>query len=131
MELFLKAISGVFVAIAMCLVISKHSKEGVILISVAMCCMIASVAMTYLQPAISFFSRMEQNGNLDPEIMQILFKATGVAILSEISSLICIDAGNGTLGKTIQLLATAAILWLSLPLFSKLLSLIENILVSL
>ena len=131
MELFLKAISGVFVAIAMCLVISKHSKEGVILISVAMCCMIASVAMTYLQPAISFFSRMEQNGNLDPEIMQILFKATGVAILSEISSLICIDAGNGTLGKTIQLLATATILWLSLPLFSKLLSLIENILVSL
>ena len=131
MELFLKAISGVFVAIAMCLVISKHSKEGVILISVAMCCMIASVAMTYLQPAISFCSRMEQNGNLDPEIMQILFKATGVAILSEISSLICIDAGNGTLGKTIQLLATAAILWLSLPLFSKLLSLIENILVSL
>ena len=131
MELFLKAISGVFVAIAMCLVISKHSKEGVILISVAMCCMIASVAMTYLPPAISFFSRMEQNGNLDPEIMQILFKATGVAILSEISSLVCIDAGNGTLGKTIQLLATAAILWLSLPLFSKLLSLIENILVSL
>ena len=131
MELFLKAISGAFVAIAMCLVISKHGKEGVILISVAMCCMIASVAMTYLQPAISFFSRMEQTGNLDPEIMRILLKATGVAILSEISSLICADAGNGTLGKTLQLLATAVILWLSLPLFSKLLSLIDNILVSL
>ena len=131
MELFLKAISGAFIAIALCLVLSKHSKEGVILISVAMCCMIISVAMSYLQPAISFFSRMEQVGNLDPEIIRILLKATGVAILSEIAAMICTDAGSGTLGKTLQLLATAVIIWLALPLFSKLLALIENILVSL
>lgn len=131
MELFLKAISGVFIAIALCLVVSKHSKESAVLISVAMCCMIISVAMIYLQPAMQFFKKMELTGNLDPEILGILLKATGIAVLSEISCLICSDAGNGTLGKTLQLLATAVILWLSLPLFSKLLALIENLLVSL
>lgn len=131
MELFLKAISGVFIAVALCLVVSKHSKESAVLISVAMCCLVISAAMIYLQPAISFFKKLEQTGNLDSEIIQILLKATGIAVLSEITGHICTDAGNGTLGKTLQLLATAVILWLSLPLFSKLLALIENILVSL
>jgi hypothetical protein len=57
-------------------------------------------------------------------------KYVGIVLLAEIIGHICTDAGNAALGKTVQLLATTAVLWLSLPLFSKLMELIEQALVN-
>ena len=46
----------------------------------------------------------------------------------EITSLICTDAGNAALGKSVQILATCGILWLSIPLFTSLIDLLNKIL---
>lgn len=100
------------------------------MLTIAVCCMIGAAALTYLRPVIEFFDNLQALGNLDTEVLRILLKCTGIAVLAEITGLICADAGNGALGKTLQLLATAVILWLCLPLLSKLMELIDNILVS-
>ena len=42
--------------------------------------------------------------------------------------MICEDSGNGALGKALQFLASAVILYLSLPLLSKLLDIVEGML---
>lgn len=42
--------------------------------------------------------------------------------------MVCTDAGNASLGKAVQLLGTAVILWLSLPLFKALVELLQSIL---
>jgi hypothetical protein len=47
--------------------------------------------------------------------------------VAEIAGLICTDAGNAALAKTIQILATAVILWLTLPLMQALLDLVRKI----
>jgi hypothetical protein len=52
----------------------------------------------------------------------------GIGILSEISALICADAGNSSLGKALQILGGTAMLWLSLPVFRTLVDLIRSIL---
>ena len=49
-------------------------------------------------------------------------------MIAEIAALLCSDAGNTSLGKTLNILSGAVILWLSLPIFNKLLELLENIL---
>ena len=51
----------------------------------------------------------------------------GIALLAEFGELICKDAGNTTLGKTLQILAAAVILWLSVPLLNELIDLMESI----
>lgn len=130
MDVILKAVAGVLLAVVLGLVIGKHNKEHALLILILACCMIAVVAMNYLRPVIDFFNRLQAIGNLDTDIIQILLRSTGIALLSEIAGNICTDAGNGALGKTLQLLATAVILWLSLPLLQKLIELIESILVN-
>jgi hypothetical protein len=48
-------------------------------------------------------------------------------MLAEITELVCKDAGNNTLGKALQILSTSVILWLSIPLFNELISLIQSV----
>lgn len=130
MELFVKSAAGALVVAVLGLVLGKYNKESALIISLAACCMIVVSAMWYLEPTIAFVKKLQTLGALDSNVLEILVKSTGIAILSEVVILICNDAGNTALGKTIQLLATAVILWLSLPLMNKLIDLIENILIS-
>ena len=130
MEVLFKAVAGALVAVVLVLVLTKQNKEVALLTVTAVCCMIAVSAMQYLSPVLDYFDQLRSLGGLDEQVLQILLKSVGIALLAEITTHICTDSGNGALGKTIQLLATAAILWLSLPLFGKLMELIEHVLVS-
>ena len=47
---------------------------------------------------------------------------------TEIANLVCKDAGNESMGKSVQLLGTAVILYLSMPLFTALIDLLQKIL---
>ena len=61
-------------------------------------------------------------------MLEILFKCVGIGLLAEISVLVCNDMGNASMGKTLQILATVVILWLSLPMLNSLLELMGRIL---
>ena len=130
MSVFIKATGGVLVAVILYLVLSKHEKELSLLLTIAVCCMIAFAASEYLQPVIDFMIRLQSLGQLDPELLQTVLRSVGIAMLSEVTSLICADAGNASMGKVLQILGCAVILGMSVPIFSTLISLIEEILVS-
>ena len=61
-------------------------------------------------------------------MLTILLKVVGTALIAEIVTLVCMDGGNASMGKALQFLAAAVILWLSLPMLTALLELIEEIL---
>lgn len=128
MELLFKALAGALVTVVLVLVLTKQNKEISLLLIVVVCCMIAATAMTYLSPVLEYAGQLRAEVGLDPQILQILLKAVGIAVLTEITGQICTDAGNGALSKTIQLLASAAILWLSLPLFVEMLNIVNDVL---
>ena len=125
----MKAVACTLIAVVLCNAIPSERKELAVLLSVAACCLVGISAFVYLQPVISFFQRLQQIGKLNNQMVEILLKAVGIGIVTEIASLICKDVGNGALGKAVQLLSTAAILWLTIPLFEELLVLIEEVLV--
>ena len=128
MEVFLKTIAGAFITVVLSLSISKHGKDISLLLTVVVCCMIITAAFAYLDPVIEFFDKLQSVGKLDSGLITILFKAVGIGMLSEVASLICEDAGQAALGKSIKLLASAVIVWMSLPILTSLLDLIESIL---
>ena len=130
MEIFTKSAGGILIAILLFLVISKQAKEFSLLLTVAVCCMVAAVAIGYLSPVVAFFEKLQTVGQLNSSLLQVVLKAVGIGILSEITGLICTDAGNAALGNSIQILACAVVLWMSIPLFTSLLELVEEILVS-
>ncbi len=128
MELFWQGAALVLLGVVLSLALGKHGGEAGILLTVAVCCTVAVLALNYLKPVVEFIRQLEQIGRLDDEMLQILLKAAGIGIITEIAAMICADAGKGAMGKALQMLGTAAILWLSLPLLTQLLELLQQIL---
>lgn len=128
MDVFLKTSAAVLITVVICLTVAKQGKDFSVLIAISGCCLVILAAATYLKPVISFIDKLQSIGDLDNDLIHVLLKAVGIGMLSEITGMICSDAGNASLGKTLQILAAAVILWLSLPIFTQLLELLENIL---
>ena len=128
MDIIIKACAGALVTLVICLVLTKQSKDVALMLTITVCAMVLSIAVEQLAPLISFLDRLQDVGNLDRNIVSVLLKAVGIGFLGEITGLVCLDTGNAALGKTIHLLTTCAILYLSLPLFESLLDLIEEVL---
>lgn len=115
-------------AVILALVLDKQEKEMGLLLTLAVCCMISGLALSYLRPVVSFINQLQTIGQLNGEMLQILLKVVGIGLIGEIAGLICADAGKAAMGKALQLLSAAVILWLSLPLLSELLELVQRIL---
>lgn len=128
MDLFFQSIAAVLVAVILFLVINGYNKEVALLLTLAVCCAVIVAAGQFIQPVVSFLQDLQEIGNLNNEYLSLLLKVVGIAFLSEIAALVCADAGNTALGKTIQLLGTCVILWLAIPLLNGLLDLIRDIL---
>ena len=128
MDAFLKSVVATLISLIMYLILAKHGKDMSVIISVAVCCMLATALMQYIEPVIVLINRMQRISNLDSQMLQTILRAVGIGLLAEITSLICADAGNAALGKSLQLLSCGVVLWLSIPLLTELMDLIEEIL---
>lgn len=131
MDIFLKATAGVLIALILTLILSKQGKDFSLLLTILVCTAVSAAAISYLTPVVNFFDRLQRLGKLDPDIVKILLRAVGIGLLAEITGLICSDSGNAALGKTLQFLGGAVVLWMSVPLFTNIIDLIEEILIPL
>ena len=128
MDTVLKMIAAALITAVLCLLISKKDKDISMLLSLYACCMIIILAFTYLEPVVDFLQQLQKIVKLDADIMPILLKSVGIGLLTEIAALMCTDLGNSALGRTLQIMAIAVILYLSLPLFTSLIELVSEIL---
>lgn len=125
---FWQGAAAVLLAVILCLALGKQGKEAGLLLTLAVCCMVGVLALSYLRPVIELIDELQAVGQLDSGMLKIILKAVGIGLIGEIASLICSDAGNAALGKSLQLLSSAVILWLSIPLLTQLLELVQQIL---
>ena len=128
MDLFVRAASAVLLTVVLSLALGKQGKETAGLLSVIVCCMVIGIAIRYLEPVWEFLNKLESMGNLNGGMVGTLFKVVGIGMLAEIAAMVCTDAGSASLGKTLQLLSSAVILWLCIPIFTALMDLIQGIL---
>lgn len=130
MEIFLKSTVGSLIAVILYLILGKQNKDLSTLLTVVVCCMLAAAAIECLKPVLDFIERLKIISNIDSQMFQVVLRCVGVGLLAEITSLICSDAGNTALGKSLQFLAGGVVLWLSLPVLTQLIDLIEEVLTS-
>lgn len=128
MGMFWKAIAGALISVILCLVVSKQQKDLGLILNMAVCCMVCLLGVTYLEPVLEFLRELEALGGMQKDMLGILLKAVGISLTAEISGMICADSGNASLGKTIHMLASAVILYLSLPIMRTMLELVQKIL---
>ena len=128
MSSFFQVTGGVLVAVILGLTLSKYGKDFSVVLVLLVSCMVLTVMTAYLRPVIEFIEELLRLSELQNELLRPVLKATAIGIVAEIASLICTDSGNAALGKTIQLLSVAVILWLALPLLRSLLELMQRML---
>ena len=109
---------GIFIAAAFLSLILR-GKDGNIGIFIGICGAVAAgiYFTTKLSPVFDFIKGM---GNTDTTILSIIMRVLGIAYLTEMSSSVCNDSGDSTLGRSIELIGKAEIIIVSFPLFEKL-----------
>ena len=128
MGAFFQVTGGGLIAVTLGLTLNRQGKDITLLLSMAVCCMVFVVAVSYLQPVIDFVDSLRVLGDLDENMVGVMLKEVGIGLVAEIAELICADSGNTALGKAIQMLAGAVILWLSIPIMRSLLEFVQQIL---
>lgn len=128
MELFWKTAALVLLGVILVLTVGRQEKDLALVLTLAVCCMSAGAAVSLLEPVLDFLYELELLGDLQAGVLGILMKIAGVGLVTELMGMLCQDAGCGALGKSVQLLGSAMILNLSIPIFRMLVQLIQGIL---
>lgn len=128
MTVFVQAVGLALMGVILVLLIGRQSRDLSILLSLGICAGLLIAAAGYLGELVSFLTELRILGGLDQEFLSILLKCTGIGYLSEIAALICADAGENAMARALQILANAAVLFLSLPLMRQMLELLEEVL---
>ncbi len=127
MEAFWKAAAIVILTVILCVTLGKAEKDISVVLTVTACCMVGIVAMQYLSAIVDFLWELGRSSGYQNSSIALLLKITGVALMTDLTGLISCDAGNSSLGRVVQILGTSVILFLSLPLFESLFSIIQEI----
>ena len=128
MDIFLKVMAAVLIAVILKMVLAKQSADTALLLTIAVCCIVVCASLSYIQPIISFAYRMVELGNFGSSHLGIILKSVGIGMISQIVTLVCADSGNQSISKAVQIMTIAVILCLSVPVLEQMLSLIEAVL---
>ena len=128
MELFWKSAACALLAVVLGIALDRQERTMQLLLTLFVCCLIAAAAFSYLEPVLDFFRLLEDMISTNGSLIPILLKSVGISIVTETVCLLCHDAGNTSLGKHLQLLGSAVILWLNIPVFQTLITLVQEIL---
>ena len=88
MALFWKAAAGGLLTVVLCLALGKTGKDMGTLLSMAVCCMVAMIVISYLEPVMDFMRELEELGDLQGDMLGILLKAMGIGLIAEIAGMV-------------------------------------------
>ena len=122
----MKKLLTILLAAVLGLALQKQEKDLSAALTAAVIAMAAVLMLRLLEPVLELLRQLEQVGNLRSDALELLLKAAGIGLTAEVAGLVCGDAGNAALAKMLRLLGTAAILCLSVPMFTALLECITE-----
>lgn len=120
--------AAALIGVILSLIVGRQSKDLGVLLSLAVCVLLCIGTAGFLEPVMELLRELRRIGELDGGAVGIMLKCAGIGILSELAGLVCADAGEHAAGRALQLCSNAAILWLSLPLFRQILTMIGEVL---
>ena len=128
MEDFLRASALVLLTVILSLTLNGQAKATANVLVICAALLVLILGMGYLRSVIDFLEELRTLAGLNSQMVMILLKCCAIALVGEIAGLICSDSGNASLGKALQILGSGIILWLTLPVFREMITLVKTIL---
>ena len=128
MGLFLRGVGLVLVGVILTMVVRHQRPDFAVLLSLGICCTVCLAGANYLSALTDLLGKIRSLGSLDRTAISAILKCAGIGFLGELAGLVCMDAGHSAMAKALQILASGAVIYLSIPLFEQLLDLMEEVL---
>jgi len=107
--------------------LKKYCSELSLLLTIGASIIIGIFLLQFFHPILSFAEELRDLTGLDRHFLDPVIKCLGIGLLSQICMHICIDAGQNAIGKMIQICGCLLCLYISLPIFRGVLSLIGSL----
>ena len=104
----------------------RTNSEYALLLACAACAVILLSVVGDLKLLLAGITALTATDSLARETLEIVLKATGIAVTGQLAAHVCKDAGETAMGYTVELAAKAAILAVSLPLLTELFGILEE-----
>ena len=127
MEAFFSVIAAAIMAMLLAVTLRELKKEYALLLSLICGILLLVWGVNTLQPVIDQLSNLVALTQLDTEYAELLLKALGIAVCTQLACDACNDAGETAIGSKVAFCGKVCLLALSLPLFSELLRLATKI----
>ena len=115
------------VAVIFATVLKKHCSDISVLLGLSAGILIGIFFLRALKPVTDFIDELRDLSGLDPELLEPVIKCLGIGFLSQISVNVCKDSGQSAIGKMIEISGSVLCLYISIPLFRNVLSLLSTL----
>ena len=128
MEQVIRFAAAALLGTAVCLLLKKSNPELQVPLAAAVCAFTLWGAAGLLKPVKEFLQRAEGLSALSGAYFLPVAKCVVIGILSHGAAELCRDGGQSAMAGAVELGGTAAALYVSLPLLTTLLELMEKLL---
>ncbi|MBQ9784735.1 MAG: hypothetical protein IJW29_04460 [Clostridia bacterium] len=113
--------------VALTVILRQWKSDLLPLVRVGFILLFATAFLLAAEPLFSFVRRLCAE-NAVGEYVEILFKALGIALVSEICASICRESGEGGIASGVELVGKLEILLLCVPMMENILGLAKSLL---
>ena len=115
------------ISAVLCLVVRQYKPELSVGISIACGVLVFGAVITLLAPSVEAIRELSEAAGLSSGYAQILLKALAVCYITQLSADCCRDSGESAIAGRIELAGKAAIVAVSLPVFTELAELVTGL----
>lgn len=127
METAIKAaVAGVCAAL-MAVLVRKNNPELALCLTIAACAAVITAALQLAGGLTDVLDKAKDLSGLSTAVMRPVLKCVGIGIIARLGSDVCRDAGSAGLASSVELAAAMAAIFVALPLFTTLLSMVEGL----
>ena len=124
----IKIIGIALIALIIIIMLKQYRPEYAIFISILTGILILFLVMDRLTGIINLIESIQNKFSINTQVIALLIKITGIAILTEFAVSICKDSGEAAIASKIELGSKIIIISMSIPIISSLLEIILKIL---
>lgn len=127
MEIF-KVVAIGLVGTILAIILKQYKSEYSIYISIITGIIIIMYMITDISNIVKLINSLINKSSINTAFISLLLKITGIAILVEFASSICMDSGESSIAKKIDIAGKVVVISMSIPIISTLLETVLKIL---
>lgn len=128
MEVLVKIAAVAVAGAVLGLVIRKNSPEMALLLTIGLAVFAIYLAYDIISEITDFMRSVAETAEIAPSSLAIVLKIVGVSIIAKIASDVCKDAGQSSVASGVELAASFTALYIAVPLFETVISMIRSLL---